>query len=185
MGRVAAWTLTCGLVLPTLWSQPALAEHRPDPALPAVAGCDGRAAAFDLSIGVRVLDARVVSLELPEGPRRIGDADSAVAILTTVVNRHRISHLDSEEPHPIPLSVVADGAREPALVLDWVSRIDRALGVDLRNRVRWVIAAAAPSTLCAFPFRVGKPVAAVAAYRRWDEVVAAARRQRQPLTLGK
>jgi hypothetical protein len=162
------------------------AQTRRAPPLPAVTSCDGRAAVFDLSIGVRVLDQGVVSLELPEGPRRISDADSAVATITTVVNRHRISHLDSEEPHPIPLAVVAEPGRDPAAVFDWIARIDRALGADLRSRVRWVIAAAAPATLCAFPFRAGKPAAgSTTLYRRWDDVVQAARRQHQPLTLGK
>jgi hypothetical protein len=155
-------------------------------AWPTVPSCDGRAALFDLTIGVHVVDAEVVSLELPEGPRRIGDADGAAALITTVVNRHRISHLDSEEPHPIPLEVVAEPQRDPRAIFEWIARIDQALGrapgADLRGRVRWVIAAAAPSMLCAFPFRVGKPAAV---FRRWDEVVAAARRTRQPLTLGK
>jgi len=161
------------------------AQARRTPPLPAVTSCDGHAAAFDLSIGVRVIDEGVVSLELPEGPRRISDADSAVATITTVVNRHRISHLDSEEPHSIPLAVVAEPRRDPAAVFDWIARIDRALGADLRSRVRWVIAAATPATLCAFPFRAGKPAAGSPPYRRWADVVQAARRQRQPLTLGK
>jgi hypothetical protein len=170
--------LGLGLCAPSL-----RAEHTRALVLPPVASCEGHAAAFDLSIGVHVLGADVVSLELPEGPRRISAADSAAALITTVVNRHRISHLDSEEPHTIPLSVVADAGRDPAAVFDWITRIDRALSADLKSRIRWVIAAAAPRALCAFPFRVGRP--GVAAYRRWDEVVAAARRQRQPLTLGK
>jgi hypothetical protein len=52
----------------------------------------------------------------------------------------------------------------------------------MRGRVRWVIAAAAPEARCAFPFRLGKRAIS---YRRWGELVAAARRQRQPLILGK
>jgi hypothetical protein len=173
---------TAGVALCMLLARAAPGEHGHTAVLPPVPSCDGRTAVFDLVIGVHVLDADVVSLELPEGPRRIRDAESAVALLTTVVNRHRISHLDSEEPHAIPLSVVADGQRDAAPVFDWITRIDHALGPDLRSRVRWVIAAAAPSMLCAFPFRVGKPGAS---FHRWDEVGAAARRQRQPLILGK
>jgi hypothetical protein len=177
MRGAAAWL---GLLL--LLATPARAERARATPLPLVPSCDGHAAVFDLTIGVHVLDAEVVSLELPEGPRRIGDAQAAAELITTVVNRHRLSHLDSEEPHPIPLSVVTEAQRDPGPVLDWVARIDRALTADLRRRVRWVIAAAAPSTLCAFPFRVGKPAAT---FHRWDEVVAAARRQRQPIVLGK
>jgi hypothetical protein len=182
-GRATIVVAPALLVSLTLATLPAQGERPRATPLPAVASCAGRAAAFDLAVGVRVLDAGAISLELPEGPRRISDADSAVAVITTVVNRHRISHLDSEEPHPIPLSVIAEPHRDPAAVFDWIARIDHALPADLRSRVRWVIAAAAPATLCAFPFRVGKPAAA--GYHRWDEVVAAARRQRQPLTLGK
>src|SRR5690348_10220749 len=83
----------------------ALAEAEPRPGLPSVGSCDGRPAMGDLIIVLRFSGA-VVALDLPEGPRRLTDAAAGAAIITQLVNRHRISHIDSEQPHPIPIAVV-------------------------------------------------------------------------------
>jgi hypothetical protein len=159
----------------------ALAEAEPRLTLPPVDSCDGRAAQGDFIIVLRFTKSQVV-LDLPEGPRLLGDAASAAAAITQQVNRHRLGHVDSEEPHPIPIAVVAEPSDAASWVTGWMVDIHRALGPDMAQRVRWTVEAMAPSQRCAFPVRIMRHAAL---FRRWANLIAAARHARPALAVAK
>jgi hypothetical protein len=159
----------------------ALADAEPHLELPPVGSCDGRAAVGDMIIVLRFRGS-AVALELPDGPRRLVDADSAAAIITQLVNRHRLSHIDSEEPHPIPIAVVAEPTHAAAWVTGWMVDIDRALAHEIETRVRWEVEAAAQGQICAFPVRIARRAPP---FRRWAALVAAARHARTALPVAK